>query len=83
MNDEALVLFDLLLDYGAKDDARTLIVRSPAERNALWALHAALEKRLAVPFEADYAERLAAARTRLEEQGGGWQSARELRQAFK
>lgn len=71
-NDEALVLFDLLFDYGEKDDGRNLIVRSAAERNALWALHAALEKQLVAPFEPDYAEQLAAARTRMEEQGGGW-----------
>ena len=71
-NDEALVLFDLLFDHGTKGDAGALIVRSPAERNALWALQAALEKQLGVPFEADYAEQLAAARARMEEKGGSW-----------
>jgi hypothetical protein len=62
----------LLFDYGEKDDGRELIVRSPAERNALWALHAALEKQLVAPFQDDYAEQLAAARTRIDKKGGGW-----------
>jgi hypothetical protein len=71
-SDEALVLFDLLAHYGSEGDGRMLAIRNAAERNALWALEAALEKNLVAPFEKDYAELLAAARARVEEAGGGW-----------
>lgn len=71
-DDEALVIYDLLADYAEHDDGRELTVRSLAERNALWALSAALDRQLTVPFEADYQERLAAARARVEERGGSW-----------
>ena len=70
--DESLVLLDLLAAYGAQDDGRALRVRHAAERNALWALEGALERQLATAFQKDYAEQLAAARTRIEAQGGGW-----------
>ena len=71
-DDEALVLFDLLADYGTGDDGRHLVVRHAAERNALWAVHAALEKGLVAPFQGDYPDQLSAARSRVEEQGGSW-----------
>ena len=71
-HDEALVLFDLLSDYGSDDDDRTLTIRHAAERNALWALEGVLEQQLVTPFEPDYREQLAAARARLEAKGGGW-----------
>jgi hypothetical protein len=71
-DDEALVLFELLSDYGATDDGRMLAIRHVAERNALWRLEAALEKSLAAAFRPDYAEVLAAARARIEDQDGSW-----------
>jgi hypothetical protein len=71
-DDEALVLFDLLFDYGSQDDGRQLVIRNAAERNALWRLHGALERRLVQPFEKDYADQLSAARARLEDGGGSW-----------
>lgn len=70
--DEALVLFDLLADYGDRDDGRQLVVRHAAERNALWAVHGELEKVLVAPFQRDYSAQLAAARARVEERGGSW-----------
>jgi hypothetical protein len=70
--DEALVLFDLLADYGSHDDGRQLAVRHAAERNALWAVQCALEKLLVAPFQRDYSEQLSAARARVEAQGGSW-----------
>jgi hypothetical protein len=71
-DDEALVLFELLFSYGDSDDDRRLVLRHAAERNALWALSAQLEKVLVAPFQKDYQEVLSAARTRIEEQGGTW-----------
>ena len=71
-NDEALVLFELLSDYGTTDEGRRLEVRNAAERNALWSLEAALEKVMVTPLQADYAEKLAAAQDRLEQKGGSW-----------
>ena len=71
-DDEALVLFELLFSYGDSDDARQLAVRHVAERNALWALSAQLEKKLVAPFRKDYQELLSAARARVEERGGSW-----------
>ncbi|WP_145183329.1 hypothetical protein [Planctomycetes bacterium Pla163] len=71
-DDEALVLFELLADYGTSDDGRQLVVRHASERNALWAVHAALEKRLVAPFQQDYADQLSAARSRIEGEGGSW-----------
>lgn len=71
-DDEALVLFDLLADYGENGDDRVLVIRHAAERNALWALEAALEKQLVAPLQSGYVEQLAAARARVEVRGGGW-----------
>jgi hypothetical protein len=71
-DDEALVLFDLLHDYGSIDDAGTLRVRYSAERHALWALSARLEKQLSAPFQPDYDELLSQARARVEQEGGPW-----------
>jgi hypothetical protein len=71
-DDEALVLFELLVEYGSKDDGRELKVSHAAERNALWALSAQLEKQLVAPFKSDYAALLSAARERVEHQGGTW-----------
>jgi hypothetical protein len=69
-DDEALVLFELLHGYGSKDDGRELKVQHAAERNALWALSAQLEKRLLPPYHPNYSELLSEARARVEEQGG-------------
>ena len=71
-DDEALVLFELLADYAKNEDGRRLQIRYAAERNALWALHSALENTLVVPFQPDYGEQLENARARLEERGGSW-----------
>jgi hypothetical protein len=62
--DEALVLFELL--------ASEKLVKSidVAERNALWALEGALEKKLAEPFSAEYAELLKSARQSLVDRYG-------------
>lgn len=70
--DEALVLFELLATYTAAGDDRELRLSCAAERNALWAVSAQLEKRLVAPFREDYSQMLASARARVEEQGGGW-----------
>lgn len=70
--DEALVLFELLADYGTSDDGRHLVVRHASERNALSAVHAALEKGLVAPLQDDYVDQLSAARSRVEEEGGSW-----------
>jgi len=71
-DDEALVLFDLLAEYGEAYDGRVLGVRHAAERNALWALSAHLEKVLVSPLRPEYAERLEASRQRLQNSGGSW-----------
>jgi hypothetical protein len=71
-NDEALVLFELLYEYGSNDAARELKIHHAAERNALWALSAQLEKRLVAPFQPNYSESLTKARARIEQQGGSW-----------
>ncbi|HJX65955.1 MAG TPA: hypothetical protein VJ860_18605 [Polyangia bacterium] len=71
-DDEALVLLDLLHDYGSNDDGREIKVNHAAERNALWALSAQLEKRLVAPLPPNYAELLSQARARVEQQGGSW-----------
>jgi hypothetical protein len=73
-DDEALVLDPLLADYGTKDPGRQLRIDRAAERNALWALAAALEKQLVPPFQRTYGAQIAAARARVEEQGGSWES---------
>ena len=70
--DEALVLFDLLARHGEGDDDRLVRLKHAAERNALWAVEAELERKLVAPLRPDYAELLATARARVEEQGGGW-----------
>jgi hypothetical protein len=70
--DEVLVLFELLHEYGTSDDGREIKVKHAAERNALWALSAELEKNLVAPFRPNYAELLSEARARLEQQGGSW-----------
>jgi len=71
-DDEALVLFELLHDYGTRDEGRSLSIRHPAERNALWALECALEKQLVAPFQEDYDRQLQGARERVEAKGGSW-----------
>jgi hypothetical protein len=60
--DEALVLFDWL---SREDGGGELPARDGAEGRALWRLHGALERVLAEPFLASYAERLRTARQRL------------------
>jgi hypothetical protein len=71
-DDEALVLFELLYEYGSNEEGRELKVKHAAERNALWALSAQLEKNLVAPFEQNYVEELLKARVRLEQKGGTW-----------
>jgi len=68
--DEALVLFELLHEYGSSDEGRELKVSHVAERNVLWALSAQLEKSLIAPFQTNYADLLSKARARIGEQGG-------------
>lgn len=68
-DDEALVLFELLHEYGEKDDGRMVTVGHAAERNALWALSGALERELVAPFKENYADLLAGAEAR---RGEGW-----------
>ncbi len=70
--DVALVLFDALARGKSEDGQRSLVLEHAAERNALWALEAQLEKALVAPFRADYRDALAAARARLEAAGGSW-----------
>ena len=57
--DEALVLFELLASGNLKEGIAF------AERNALWALEAALEKTLTAPFSPDYSQKLEIARQSL------------------
>jgi hypothetical protein len=71
-DDEALVLFELLHEYGSNDEGRELKIQHVAERNALWALSGELEKRLGPPFQRNYSDLLAKARARVEERGGPW-----------
>ena len=56
--DEALVLFELLASR--KDLAEQLQLEAP-ERNVLWALEAALERKLVPPFQSNYEAQLSAA----------------------
>jgi len=65
--DEALVLFELLASR--KDLAEQLKLEAP-ERNALWALEAALERKLVPPFQRDYEVQLSAARKSIVERLG-------------
>jgi hypothetical protein len=67
-----LVLFDALTRAKSEDDQRRLVLKHPAERNALWVLESQLEKALVAPLRADYRDALAAARERLEATGGPW-----------
>lgn len=46
-DDEGLILFDLLYRYG---DGRELKIQHAAERNALWALSAQLERGVVTPL---------------------------------
>ena len=71
-DDEALVLFELLFEYGSKEDGREVRISHAAERNALRALSGQLDKQLVAPFRPDYKELLSAARDRLEQKGGSW-----------
>lgn len=57
--DEALVLFELLASGNLKEGI------AAAERNALLALEAALEKILTAPFSPDYSKKLEIARQTL------------------
>ena len=51
---------------------RELKVSHVAERNALWALSAQLEKNLIAPFQTNYADLLSKARARIGERRGSW-----------
>jgi hypothetical protein len=57
--DVALVLFELL---ASREDMPEQLKLEAPERNALWVLEAALEKRLTAPLQSDYAAQVAAAR---------------------
>jgi hypothetical protein len=65
--DEALVLFELLASR--KDLAERLKLEAP-ERNVLWALECALERKLVPPFQSDYEAQLSAARKSVVERLG-------------
>ena len=62
---EALILFELLADFG---DQSTIILRGRAERLALARLHGALEKTLVEPFSEEYKALLDKARAELEQE---------------
>ena len=71
--EEALVLFDLLSRWTDDKDAATPssdCFESPAECAVLHNVLATLEKRLAAPFRADYAELVESARARMAQ---GWE----------
>jgi len=57
--DVALVLFEML---ASRDDLAEELKLEAPERNSLWALEAALEKKLVAPLQADYAAQVKAAR---------------------
>ena len=65
--DEALVLFEFLASR--KNLAKQLALDAPV-RNALWALEAALERKLVPPFQSDYDAQLQAARKSVVERLG-------------
>jgi hypothetical protein len=65
--DEALVLFELLADFG---DQERLELPSPVERLALLRLHGALERTMVEPFCPEYLELLERARKALKEEAG-------------
>ena len=58
-SDEALVLFELL---ASRKDLVELLELQPPERNALWALECALEKKVVLPLQPDYIAQLESAR---------------------
>ena len=61
--DEALVLFEFL---SRAEESGRLEVQHPAEETVLTQILGRLEKHLVTPFAADYRERLATARARIE-----------------
>jgi hypothetical protein len=65
--DVALVIFELLASRANLPEQ--LKLEAP-ERNALWALEAALEKRLSAPLAPDYRSQLVAARKSVVERLG-------------
>lgn len=62
-SDEALVLFELLHRW--EDSDRVNAPEHQGEQVALWNLSALLERALVEPFDAGYADLVAAARDRL------------------
>jgi len=64
-DDEALVLFELL------SSGKLGPVTDTAEKHALGAVLASLEKQLITPFASDYGDRLVAARSSLVDRYGG------------
>jgi hypothetical protein len=60
--DEALVLFDWLARFNQSDEAA---FEDVAERRVLFDLESKLESSLTVPFEPEYKELLAGARSRV------------------
>lgn len=65
--DVALILFDLL---ASQDDFPEQLNLEAPERNALWALEAAPEKRLSAPLSPDYESKVVAARKSIVERLG-------------
>jgi hypothetical protein len=59
--DEALVLFEWLANFNAREPA----FEDQAERRVLWDLEAGLERHLVAPFREDYDAQVAAARGRV------------------
>ena len=66
-SDAALVLFEL---PASRDDLAEQLNLEAPERNSLWDLQGALEKRLAAPFAGDYLAQLSAASASLIERFG-------------
>jgi hypothetical protein len=62
-SDEALVLLELLHRWEDRTSIDTALL--PGEQVALWNLSCSLERVLAEPFSADYADKVTGARTRL------------------
>lgn len=65
--DEAIVFFEWLTQFNKSDGAR---FEDQAEQRVLWDLEAMLESRLVEPFEPNYGELLARARSRVRDSEG-------------
>ena len=70
-SDEALVLDALVSRFDASEErSTTLVIEHSAERAAVWALQAALERTLVAPLRPDYDRLLGEAQKRLCEKAG-------------